>query len=227
MSPERIVKKAAERKLDIIGICDHNSAENVKATMNAAHKRNLVMLPGMEIASVEEVHVIALFDDVDSVLKLQETVYENLNLGENNPELFGEQIIVNEFDEVEGHNRRLLIGSTTLTLQSLLNEIHKSGGLAIASHVDRESFSIIGQLGFIPENLDIDALEISPNITISEAKDKFSDIFKLPLMTGSDAHFLEDIGKATTLFVLKEPTVSEIRMALRKKEGRRVYHESQ
>lgn len=222
MSPTRIVNRAMARKLDIIGICDHNSAENVQATINAACKNDLTVLAGMEVTSVEEVHAIALFDETSQVLNLQETVYANLIPEENKEELFGEQIVANEFDEVEGYNKRLLIGATTLTLTEIVKTIHTCGGLAIASHIDRESYSIIGQLGFIPEDLEIDGLEISPQMTIAQANARIPGTAKYPLITSSDAHFLDNIGKATTSFLLEEPTVNEIQKALKNEDGRKI-----
>jgi hypothetical protein len=224
MSPKRIADKAVERNLEIIGISDHNSAENVQAARNAARDCNVHVLPGMEVASVEEVHIIALFNETEPVLKLQETVYERLSPGENNEELFGEQIVVNEFDEVEGYNNRLLIGATSLTVKELISIIHKLNGLAIASHVDREAYSIIGQLGFIPEDLEVDALEISPHTSRSDALKKFPEIKKYPLVFSSDAHLLTDIGRTPTRFMLEEPTLDEIRKALRNEDGRMVCH---
>ena len=226
MSPRRIVNRAMKKKLDIIGICDHNSAENVQATVNAACKNDLTVLPGMEITSIEEVHVLALFDETEQVLNLQETIYANLIPGENKKELFGEQIVANEFDEVEGYNNKLLIGATTLNLAEIVKTIHTYGGLAIASHIDRESYSIIGQLGFIPEDLNIDALEISPRTTSAQINARIPNILKYPLITSSDAHFLEDIGKATTSFLLAQPSFDEIKMAFSHRDGRKIVMEA-
>lgn len=222
MSPKRIVERALAKNIEVIAICDHNSAENVHATQNAASGTILTVLAGMEITSSEEVHLIALFDSAHTVLALQNTVYEHLAPGKNNPEFFGEQIIANELDEVEGYNERLLIGATDLSLQRLVEEIHRIGGLAIASHIDRESYSIIGQLGFIPEDLELDALEISFNADREKLNAATPSIIKYPVVAASDAHFLDDIGKITTTFYIAEPTVSEIKMALVKAEGRKI-----
>ena len=220
MSPKRIVEQAIAKNLDIIGICDHNSAENIQAAKNAVSNKNITVLAGMEVTSIEEVHLLALFDEVKRVLNLQEIVYANLTPGENKEDLFGEQIIANEFDEVKGYNKRLLIGATKLTLKELVNKIHELEGLAIASHIDREAYSIIGQLGFIPKDLELDALEISSKTNKNDALNKFPEIKKFPLIFSSDAHFLHDIGKVTTSFLLEEPAVDEIRKALRNREGR-------
>lgn len=224
MSPKRVVEKAVENSIDIIAICDHNSAENVRAAINVGADYEITILAGMEITSVEEAHILALFDNAEAVLDLQKKVYENL-AGENNEDVFGEQIIANEFDEVEGYNKRLLIGATALTIKTLVYEIHKRNGLAIAAHVDRQSFSIIGQLGFIPPDLELDALEISANINRPRAVERFPEIIKFPLITSSDAHFLQDIGKARTSFLLEEPTLNEIKKAFIVEDGRKVLME--
>ncbi|MGQ9533628.1 MAG: PHP domain-containing protein [bacterium] len=227
LSPKRIIEKAKNKKLNMIGICDHNSAENVQYAINATdllknpNQKSLKVLPGMEICTKEEVHILGLFDGLKDVIRLQEFVYENLPAENNTPEIFGEQIIANEFDGVEGYNDRLLIGASNLTTKEIVDKIHKLNGIAIASHIDRESYSLIGQLGFIPEDLGIEAVEISPNITLNDALKKFPEIERFPIVRSSDAHFLEDIGKAITNFLIEEPTIEEIKMALKNERGRK------
>ena len=181
MSPKRILFSAKKKEIDILGICDHNSTENSLALMNAAKNMNINIFPGMEVSTLEEVHVLALFDDIENTIKLQEFVYKNLP-GENNEEAFGMQVILNEKEEVLGFNNKLLIGATTIPLNEVVQLIHSLDGITIASHIDRESFSIIGQLGFVPENLELDALEISPNITFEEAKKDLNIIILSPAL---------------------------------------------
>lgn len=219
MSPKKILAMAEEKGIDILGICDHNSSENSLAVMKASKKTNVFVIPGMEVTSQEEVHVLALFDDPGNALKLQEHIYKNLP-GENDEEAFGMQVIVNEKEEVLGFNKKLLIGATTIPLDEVLQLIHSLEGVSIASHIDRESFSIIGQLGFIPQNLELDALEISPNISLSDAKEKFGPNY--PITCSSDAHYLEDIGRSFTSFQLKEGSLVEIKKALRNEDGRKL-----
>jgi hypothetical protein len=219
MSPKGILTAAKKKEIDIIGICDHNSSENSLAVMNAARKMNINVFPGMEVTSLEEVHVLALFDEINNALKLQENVYENLP-GENDEDAFGMQVIVNEKEEVMGTNKKLLIGATTIPLEKIIKTIHSLNGIAIASHIDRESFSIIAQLGFIPDNLELDALEISPAITLQEARKRYSDNY--PITCSSDAHYPDDIGKAFTSFLLKDSTLAEIKKALKKEDGRKL-----
>ena len=121
-----------------------------------------------------------------------------------------------------GFSDKLLIGATTIPLDEVLRLIHDLNGLAIASHIDREAFSIIGQLGFIPDNLGLDALEISPSITPEEAKKKYA--YNYPITSSSDAHHPDDIGKSYTTFLLQEGTVIEIKKALKNEDGRKLIH---
>jgi len=221
MSPSAIAEQAKTKEIDILGICDHNSSENVPALIKAAQKYEIVVLPGMEVTSQEEVHTLALFDELNSALKLQEIIYAHLH-GENDEEAFGMQVVVNEKDEVLGFNKKLLIGASTLPVEEVVKTIHALNGLAIASHIDRERFSLIGQLGFIPEGLELDALEISPAISFELAMEKFN--LPYPLTCFSDAHFIKDIGRGTTSFYIEGGTTEEIKKALMNTDGRKIIH---
>ncbi len=218
MIPGEIIKKAKEKGLDGIGICDHNSAENIIAVKKAGERRGLQVLGGVEITSSEEVHILAFFSDDNALLEMQDIIYKNLS-GENNESFFGEQLVADEYDRIIDLNNRLLIGSTRLTVDEIVRSIHRLGGVAVASHIDRESFSIIGQLGFIPEGLCLEALELSPNYDSSKLENYKS--YGLQLVTFSDAHFLTDIGKSYTNFFLESFSFSEILKAFRGIEGRK------
>ena len=222
MSPSAIVKTADKKGLDMIAITDHNSAENVIAAQKTAADTELTVLAGMEITSSEEAHILALFESVEDILKLQGIVYENLLPGENDERRFGEQIVVNEKDEVLSFNKRLLIAATALTASSIVNTIHSIGGLAVASHIDRESFSIISQLGFIPDDLEFDALEISPRTNREEALTMFKNYNSYAWISSSDAHDLKDIGRITASFFMNKPTIAEMTLAMKSIDGRRV-----
>jgi hypothetical protein len=219
MSPRALVRKSIDEGLDIIAVCDHNASENVRYVIKAAEGTNLVVFPGMEVTSSEEVHVLALFESQEALQKLQARVYEQLP-GQNDESIFGCQAIVNEQDEVEGLNERLLIGATGIPLDEIVRMIHELGGLAVASHVDREGFSILGQLGFIPKELPLDAVEVSPRTGLKNARERFPDIAAYPLVEFSDAHRLGEIGQGVTKIYLKRATLSELKMAFEKKQGR-------
>jgi PHP family Zn ribbon phosphoesterase len=221
MRPLALVNKALAKGLDMIAICDHNSAENTAAFIHAGDERDLRVLPGIEVTSREEIHLIALFDTPEDCTALQNLIYQNLP-GENVEEVFGSQTVVNERDETVGVNRRLLIGATLLPFEQIVSVIHSLRGVAIASHIDRQAFSLLGQLGFIPEGIPLDGLEISSHTSKEEAKNRFRSYRHYSFVWFSDAHHLDDIGKRMTHFFLEKTTSREVQMALHHEEGRRV-----
>ncbi len=220
MLPLTIVKEAKRNNLQIIGICDHNSIENVEAVRKAGKREGLAVMGGVEMASQEEVHILGFFDEKTSLWDIQDVLYENLS-GENDEDVFGEQLLADEYDKVTGSNQKFLIGATRLSVEGIVHLIHRLGGLAIASHIDRESFSIISQLGYIPSELGLDALEIS-SLASREKRYAFSQGYDFPVVTSSDAHCLEDIGRSFSSFLIKEACFEEIKKALMGDEGRRV-----
>jgi len=217
MSPRNIVQRACERGLDIIAICDHNSGENAPYTSRSAENTDLTVTYGMEITSMEEVHILALFENKQTMLSMQSLVYEHLQ-GVNIDDLYGDQVVVNEHDEIMGFNQRLLIGATGLTVERIVHEIHELGGIAIAAHIDRESFSILSQLGFVPEGLNLDAFEISAPERLEEYGDDYQ-----PLVSFSDAHTLEGIGSSYTKFYMEAANLTEMGKALHGEQGRGVF----
>lgn len=222
MTPHLIVKEARKKDLDMIGICDHNSSDNVLSTKKAAKKSGLGVLGGIEISTREEVHILALFDDEESLMTLQRIVNESLS-GRNEERVFGEQLVLNEEDKIVGRNTRLLIGATELPIERVVGFANSLGGLVIASHADRDSFSIISQLGFVPKGLKLDALEISTNVSLKDFNERFNNFSKgTSLVSFSDAHRLRDIGKSTTNFFMAEPTVPEIKRAIAGLDGRKI-----
>jgi PHP family Zn ribbon phosphoesterase len=218
MSPKYIIKETKEKGIDIAGICDHNSCENVPAVKQHARNQggDVYIIGGMEITSNEEVHILALFDDEEKLFAMQKIVYNNLH-GINNQKRFGEQVLVNENDEVMGFNEKLLIGTTELAIEDIVHFIHQLQGLAIASHIDREGYSIIHQLGFIPQNIQLDAVEVSD---VDKIKD-FTDL-SLPIITSSDAHTVKNIGRSFTWFFMEEPNLQEIKKSFLGTDGRKV-----
>lgn len=221
MYPTALVRESIARRIDIIGICDHNASENAPFVMRAAEGTSLSVFPGMEVTSSEEVHVLALFGNIAMLTELQKTVYETLT-GANDEKLFGPQVIVNENDEVEGYNEKLLVGATGLSLKHIIDTVHSLGGIVIASHIDREYFSVLGQLGFIPPDISFDALEVTCRTGIRTARHRYPELAAHPLITSSDAHGLRDIGTGAFSAHLEEPTIDEMKKAFLGIDGRKL-----
>ncbi len=221
MTPRAIVRAALDKGLDMIAICDHNSARNTAAVGRAAKSTPLTVIPGMEVTSSEEVHIVGLFPTDEAAQSLQEEVYARLP-GLNDEEAFGYQAVVDEEDMVEDLDQRLLIGATTLDSHKVVSIIHRLGGLAVAAHIDRQSFGIFSQLGFIPDDLELDALEISRRTDYETARAKYAQCRGYSLIRSSDAHSLEDVGTVWSTAGMAAPTFGELRKALTGEQGRAI-----
>jgi len=209
MVPTAIVRQARNAGLDVIGICDHNSGENAAAVMEAGSRQSVAVIPGMEITTREEVHLLGLMENCRQLSRLQKIVYAHLE-GTNEEEVFGPQTIVDNQDRAIGTNPRLLIGATSLGLEECIEAIHECGGLAVAAHIDRPSFGLIGQLGFVSPGLGLDAVELSPLATVYSTGG-------FPAISSSDAHRLGDIGRVATRLKVASAALPEIAAALRER----------
>jgi PHP family Zn ribbon phosphoesterase len=219
MLPPLIVQEAVQRGIRLIAITDHNASANIAAVQQAALGSDLVVLPGMELQTREDVHVLCLFDTLSQIAAFQELVDRSLPEMENNAELFGMQIVVDSEGEPLSEEKRLLLTSTSLSIEQAFERTCELGGLLIPAHVDRKGFGLIESLGFVPEDLQIAALEISRHLTPQAAYQAFPQIRPYPLVQNGDAHRLDELS-GSTQFILDRPSISEIRLALACQEDR-------
>ncbi|MFP3859684.1 MAG: PHP domain-containing protein [Bacteroidales bacterium] len=222
MSPYNIIVKAKQENIHILGITDHNSARQCRTVRRIAEKEGIFILCGMEITTKEEVHCLAFFDSTEALEKFDKYVYDNLADIKNEPEKFGYQVVVDEDELITEEPEKLLISATTLAIDEVEKKVHEAGGLFIPAHIDRLRNGIIGQLGFIPPGLNSDALELSRFTNYDEFIKANKEYSKHSFIHSSDAHYLNEIGQATSDFYLKELSFDEIKMALHRKNGRKV-----
>ncbi len=225
MTPPTIVRSALEAGLDMIAVCDHNSAGNVAAVQQAAEAAGggLTVIPGMEIASLEEVHVLALFPDLSAVESVAATLSGMLpRADEKYYAFFGEQQLLTADGYVTGQETVELASATSLDLSEAVELIHSRGGLAIAAHVDRKAFSVFSQLGFFPEDAGFDGIEVSRHFAPTSTLLDTPALRGLPVTGASDAHYPVDIGAAATALRLAEPTFAELLLAFAGAQDRSV-----
>jgi hypothetical protein len=222
MSPGAVVRRCREVGLDIVAITDHNAAGNVARAMAEAATAGLVVVPGMEVCTREELHVLTLLPDLSRAAQWDAVVRRALTPGENVPEIFGEQWVQDACTGVISNETALLAAPTRLSLEDVVRKVTALGGACIPSHVDRAAFSILGQLGFVPEGLDLAGLEISRVVGRKEALLRMPHIAGYGLVSSSDAHSLDEIGLGCSLLWIEAPTAAEIVLALRGALGRRV-----
>jgi 3',5'-nucleoside bisphosphate phosphatase len=219
MIPPLIVQEALEHGIRLMAITDHNGSANAKAVIEAASGTELVVLPGMELQTKEEVHLLCLFDRLEQLAEWQKTVDELLPEIPNTVEFFGEQFVVDASGEFVRREERLLLNSVDIELEHAAQQVNRLGGLAIPAHVDRKANGLIEILGLIPPGFE--ALEISRHISPEAARQKFPQLRGYPLLQSGDVHFLDSFLGSTELEIEKT-TISEIRMAISGQEGRKL-----
>ena len=221
MIPPLIVQTALDQQIDLIAITDHNASANVGAVQKAAQGTPLIVLPGMELQTREEVHVLCLFDTLEQLAEWQSIVDSHLPHLENNIEYFGEQFVVDETGEFIRRETRLLLTSVSLSLSETVEGESSIGGLAIPAHVDRRAFGLIANLGFVPTDVTIEGVEISRHLSPADAANKFPQIKNYPLLQDGDAHRLNEF-LGTNVLHMAAPTIGELKKALRREDERSV-----
>jgi len=221
MIPPLIVRRAQQLGLGLIAITDHNAAENVAAVQAAAVHSGVAVLPGMEVQTREEAHILCLFDTIEQVLGFQELIYASLPALPNRADVFGEQFVVDETGDFVRMNERLLLASSALSVNEITAATIERGGCAIAAHVDRQAFSLLGNLGFIPDDLPLAAVEISRFTPPEQVGTRFPMLQGWPMITSGDAHRLAEM-RASMLVTMGGPSVRELTLAFRGQDGRKV-----
>ncbi|NLW07323.1 MAG: PHP domain-containing protein [Clostridia bacterium] len=222
MTPPNIVAAALAEGLQLIAVTDHNSAGNVAAVMAAAAGSGLTIIPGMEVQSREDVHLVCLFAELEAVLDWQEEVYRRLPDARNREEYFGPQLLLDERGREKGREQRLLLAGIDLSCEEVARAVAARGGLCLPAHVDRPSFSLLANLGFVPPEMEVIALELGlyePAV----ARAKLPQLADWPLVAASDAHYLGDIGNKVTIYDLEAPDLASLKKALQENKFKVVF----
>lgn len=222
MSPANIISEALRRKLDIIGITDHNSTRQACLIGILGARNGLLVLRGAEVTTREEVHCLAFFEKDNELNEFQSYLDSFITKIKNDPEKFGYQVVVDKNENIVEHIDWLLISALDQNIQQVERKVHQLNGLFIPAHIDRARYSLISQLGFVPSDLNEDALELSKYMTKSKFITQNQYLADRCFITSSDSHFTENIGDISTVFQLNEKTFGEVRMALKSENGRKV-----
>jgi 3',5'-nucleoside bisphosphate phosphatase len=221
MIPPLIVRAALEKEINMIAITDHNSTFNIQSVQKAAAGTDLKVLPGVELQTREEVHVLCLFDELSQVEEMQTVIDIHMPELKNYPDIFGEQYVVDETGDFIRSEERLLSSSVNLTLNEAWENVNRLGGLFIPAHINRHLFGLLAVLGFIPTDIPIEVLEISRHISPVEAVQKFPSLAQYCIIQDGDVHHLYDF-LGSTEWKLEQPTIAELKLAIHEKEGRTI-----
>ena len=219
MIPPLIIQEALDKKIELIAITDHNAIDNIPAVIEAAQGTGIKVLSGLELQTREEIHSLCLFDEFEQAQEFFKTIRDSFPKIKNNPDFFGEQFVVDASGEFIRREERLLITSSALSLRAAWEEVDRLNGLMIPAHVNRSAFGLLPVLGFIPQDIPLEILEISKHITPEEAVVQFPGLSGYRFIQSGDAHMLEEILGLNELF-LERRTISEIRSAFTGQKNR-------
>lgn len=191
MTPNNIVNMALFSEVSAIAITDHNTCGNIEAVMSVAKDTDLIVIPGMEVETREEIHVVCLFTSVSNVYKMQDYVYDHLPKLKNKSKVLGHQLLIDSEDEVIGEEERLLSFASSITFEDVISKCIELGGIAIPAHIDRPSYSVISNLGMLPPNDLLTCLEVSQYADYNDYANKYSNH---RMLQSSDSHELGFIG---------------------------------
>jgi PHP family Zn ribbon phosphoesterase len=222
MSPANIVSESACKGLDIIGITDHNTTRHCSLTSSLAAKKGIFVMQGAEVTTKEEVHCLAFFENTDALNTFQNFLDKNLPDIPNNPEIFGDQVQIDENEIIIYKEKKLLTNAISKGINEVEVMVHSLKGLFIPAHIDRKKNSIYSQLGFLPEYLKAEALEISRVSDVEQFRHEHPEVNMYPLIRSSDAHFPGNIGVAFTEYYMETASFQEIKMALGGVNGRKI-----
>jgi len=192
MTIHNIINMALIKGLDLIAVTDHNSVKQQQCLLAVA-KNKINMLVGVEIQTSDDIHVLGYFHPDSDLDKIQLYLDRYLIVQKNNPEYYGNQLILNAQDEVVGQEERLLISSLRRDCREVIDDIHALGGRAVLAHVYRK-YGYIAKYGQLDLSLPFDGVEVLP-----EAKEKllhdYPALAKGLILSNSDAHQLGMISE--------------------------------
>jgi 3',5'-nucleoside bisphosphate phosphatase len=214
MSPVNIIRQALEKELDIIAITDHNSTRHCRSAIEIGRKAGIGVIPGAELNTKEEIHCLALFENLEQADEFQLYIDANLTVIQNNAAIFGPQYLVDEQENILEEENRLLVAALQTGIEEVIAEVHRLGGLAVPAHINRPYNSLYSQLGYLSDDLKADALEVALQKANPTFLDEHPETGRFPLLHNSDAHSLGTIGSRQTEFLMKEATFDEIRKVI-------------
>lgn len=194
MTPVNIAGFAKLNGIDLLAVTDHNSALNLPAVQKACELYGVLLLPGLEVTTQEEIHVLTYFKTVKQALEFGELLYQKLPAYPYEKEIWGKQLVMDHHENIIHEPKKLLTGATELTIYEVKRLCEERNGLVIPAHIDKDSTSLLSVLGFAPEDLPFDIFEVKrPEHTLN----KILQMQQIPagkeILTSSDAHQLTDI----------------------------------
>lgn len=214
MTPANIIAMAALKELDVVALTDHNSCKNCPAFLAMAKKYNILAIPGMELCTQEEVHVLCLFSSLKDAMNFDSYVYKHLIPIPNDQSIFGKQQICNEEDKVIGEEPYLLINATNISFDDVYDLVKKYNGIMIPAHIEKMANSLLYNLGFMPPESKFSCVELYDKNKLDSLKKDNQYLENCRVITNSDAHSLENINEPINFIHCENKDIKNILKAL-------------
>lgn len=195
MTPNNIAGMAHIAGLGVIAVTDHNAAANLPAVKICADKFGIKLVPGIEVCTNEDIHILCYFETVDICLAFEKVIFDSIPNIKNKPKIYGNQYIMDKDDNITATVEKLLINGCGYSAARVVDICHNMGGVAVCAHIDKNSFSVLSVLGMLPPEIAADGVEI---YDIAKRNELITSGFikeNMPYMSNSDAHYLEYIGE--------------------------------
>ncbi len=222
MTPEFIIEQALRNGIDLIGITDHNCTRHCRLAEHYSENRNIFVLCGAEVTTKEEAHCLAFFETHETLDAFQRFLDEHLPDIPNVPDVFGDQVQIDEEMNIVYEEPRLLTTGIDANIEAIAAKVMELNGIFIPAHIDKMKNSVISQLGFIPFDLPYDAVELSKHGDKEKILQQHPYLKDKMFTRASDAHLPESIATAPCFFQMETRSFSEIRKALHGEDGREV-----
>ena len=191
MTPNNIAGMAMLSGIEIVALTDHNTTLNCPAFFKACEKLGVVPIGGMELTTAEDIHMVCLFPNLESAMSFGEFVAGHRMKIKNRVDIFGEQTILDENDDVIGQVEDLLVAGTDLDISTAFDEVIERGGAALPAHIDKQSNGLIAILGDFPPEPIFGSAEFHDPDKQEEYLKKYRVLEGMHLLRCSDAHYLD------------------------------------
>jgi len=218
MTPANVVGMASLLGLQVIAITDHNSCKNCEPAMKHGETYGITVIPGMELTTAEDVHVVCLFETLEDAMRFDTYVYEHMLPIPNRPDIFGEQLILDVYDQTIGEVENLLISATDISYDDCFDLVASFRGIVFPSHLDRSSNNVISNLGFIPPDSKFTCAELYDLKQLHRIREANPYLEQCRILSNSDAHNLEAIRDPKLQLYAKSRSIRDVLSALTERQ---------
>ncbi len=210
MTPYNLVNMAKLMGYDIIALTDHNSCLNCPAAVKVGEEIGLVVVPGMELCTSEEIHTVCLFPTIEKALEFSDYVKSTMLPIKNDESIFGNQYIMDDTDQILGSEEILLTNASGISIDDVVAEVSRYDGVVFPAHLDRASYSVLSVLGFMYSEMNFTAAGFTHKAYIPQYEEKHQLLKEMKHLRNSDAHYLENMVEAVEEIDLPECTAKAV-----------------